>query len=100
LGAEQRDGAIHISLSAELPWQGKVVFDVPRHRTYLNLPMDYPRINQFPEWFTVEAERNYTVYVGSRKNRKTYSGRELSEGLSVQSEPDKELRLIVSEIGR
>jgi hypothetical protein len=100
LGAEQREGAIYISLSTEFPWQGKVIFDMPRHRTHLHLPMDYPRINQFPEWFTVEAERKYIVYIGSREDRNSYSGRELSDGLTLQSEPGSELRLIVIEARR
>ena len=100
VGAEQRDGTIYISLSTDEPWQGKMVFDVPRHRTHLNLPMDYPRINQFPEWFTVEAAKEYTVYTGSKKNRKRYSGRELSEGLTAESEPGTELRVIVTETGQ
>ena len=28
------------------------------------LPLDYPRINQFPEWFTVSATQKYEVKVG------------------------------------
>jgi hypothetical protein len=27
----------------------------------MRLPIDWPRINQFPEWFTVEADRGYDV---------------------------------------
>lgn len=30
-------------------WERKLVFDTPRHKTILNLPLDYLRINQFPE---------------------------------------------------
>ena len=100
LGAEQQSGSICISLSTDRPWQGRMIFDVPRHLTHLHLPMDYPRINQFPEWFTVEAEKEYTVYIGSSKNRKNYSGRELSEGLPMEAESGTELRLIVKETGR
>jgi hypothetical protein len=97
LGAELQDGALYISLSTDSPWEGKLIFDIPRHRDHLNLPLDYPRINQFPEWFTVETEKDYIVQVGTRKNHKTYSGRSLSEGLTVQSDPSTGLRLIVRE---
>lgn len=49
-----RDGAnVCLCIAADQPWQGRLVFDQPRHRTHMRLPFDYPRINQFPEWFTV-----------------------------------------------
>ena len=43
------------------PWSGRLHFDRKRHREYLHLPFDYPRINQFPEWFTVESGSSYEV---------------------------------------
>jgi hypothetical protein len=30
---------------------------------YFHLPVDYPRLNQFPEWFKVEKEQKYLVQI-------------------------------------
>ena len=49
------NGELFIAVWAHQPWTGRLVFDHARHRTNMKLPMDYPRINQFPEWYTVEA---------------------------------------------
>ncbi len=62
LGAVRGDnGSISISLKTELPWVGFLRFDRPRHRQYFHMPIDYARINQFPEWFTVELGETYEV---------------------------------------
>lgn len=62
-GAVDEQGSLHLLVKAEWKWQGKVVVDRPRHREYLNLPLDYPRINQFPEWFTAARDAEYAVLV-------------------------------------
>jgi hypothetical protein len=54
IGAVRDGEVLYLSVSADEPWQGKLLFDLPRHRTHMRLPLDYPRINQFPEWFTAE----------------------------------------------
>jgi dipeptidyl aminopeptidase/acylaminoacyl peptidase len=58
------DGGLFVSLSAEWPWSGTLRFDRPRHKAVMHLPFDYPRINQFPEWFTVDPLAKYEVRVG------------------------------------
>lgn len=54
-------GGVRVYVHAQYPWRGRLRFDRPRHRDYFHLPFDYPRINQFPEWFTVEQGTKYTV---------------------------------------
>lgn len=61
LGAVRDGAGIKLVVSAEQPWSGTLVFDRPRHAENLKLPADWPRINQFPEWFTVQRGRNYRV---------------------------------------
>jgi hypothetical protein len=61
LGAVRDGDGVAISLSADTAWSGRLVFDRPRAKEHLRLPVDWPRINQFPEWFTVEADRGYEV---------------------------------------
>src|SRR5690606_35818022 len=94
VGAVRVGDELLVSLAADEPWTGKVIFDRPRHRAYLKLPMDYPRINQFPEWFTVEAERRYTLNDG-RGPARIVTGKALLDGLDVTLRPGEEVRLRV-----
>jgi hypothetical protein len=57
IGAVREGDALHLYLSAEQAWSGTLVFDRPRHKTVMRLPVDYPRINQFPEWFTLPPDK-------------------------------------------
>lgn len=93
LGAVRDDhGGVLISVAADWPWKGKIRFDVPRHSVYLNMPSDYPRLNQFPEWFTVSAEAVYVDEAGTE-----YSGETLLKGLEVNVAKGTPWRLRLSE---
>ncbi len=54
-------GGLVISLAADFAWDGILRCDRPRHRDYFHMPVDYPRINQFPEWYTVEEKGTYVL---------------------------------------
>jgi len=95
-GAVRKDGKLHVVLTAEKAWSGRVMFDRPRHKVNLHLPIDYPRLNQFPEWFVAEAEKRYTVADPAGRKTKTVSGRELIKGLAVKVEPGAKLQLLVT----
>ena len=95
VGAVALDGALCVSLVAAEPWEGKLLFDVPRHKTQLHLPLDYPRINQFPEWFTVEAGRKHTVRTLAAGPEAAFTGKQMSEGIPMKLEAGKEVRLLV-----
>ncbi len=93
-GAEQTDdGALLLALRADWPWRGKLVCDVPRHRAYFHLPTDYPRLNQFPEWFTVDAKTLYRVQINGRDIGEPLSGAQLHKGLSVRVGQDEWLQI-------
>jgi hypothetical protein len=95
LGAEKTENGTYFVLTAAGDWEGKLVFDAPRHKTILHLPIDYPRINQFPEWFTAEEGKEYLV-VSSQKNLSgKYTGKHLKEGISVKLTKDEKLILII-----
>ena len=94
-GVAQQDGTLYISLFAEKPWQGRLIFDKPRHSINMHLPLDYPRINQFPEWFTAEAGESYTVRDVIEGTQEKASGEELQEGLEVDLEGGRQKWLIV-----
>ncbi len=95
VGAVQQDGDLFVSLIADEPWSGKLLFDKPRHKVQMGLPIDYPRINQFPEWFVARAERRYTVREpGGQASPRP--GTELQSGIPIELEPGEELRLVVT----
>ena len=65
LGAvADESGTLRIYLRCDWPWRGTLRFDRPRHREYMNMPFDYPRINQFPEWYTADAGAVYKIRRG------------------------------------
>ena len=84
LGAETNGNETYFVLTAENDWEGKLIFDAPRHRTILNLPVDYPRINQFPEWFTVEKDEEYSLVSSQKELTGKYSGQQHLEGIPVK----------------
>jgi hypothetical protein len=91
-GAVRAEGGIRVSLRSGEPWKGKLIFDKPRHRLHMHLPMDYPRINQFPEWFTVAAGKEYAVTDFGTGSRTTARGDDLQRGLPLELRPGEELR--------
>ncbi len=94
-GAVQDGDVLKISIRAEKKWEGKILFDTPRHKTVMRMPIDWPRINQFPEWFTVEAEEPYTGHDLTSNSKATYTGRQLSEGIILHLQPGVERHLLV-----
>ena len=59
--AVDKNGVLKLYFHFDEPWEGKLIFDQPRHKVFMKMPMDYPRINQFPEWFTVDKDASYRV---------------------------------------
>jgi hypothetical protein len=85
--AVDADGAVCFQVAADWPWQGTLHFDVPRHSEWFHMPEDYPRLNQFPEWFTV-AEGD-TFEAGSGE----LTGKELRQGVPVSVTPGTPFQL-------
>ncbi len=48
-------------LHLDMPSPRRVQLDYARHRRTLNLSTNYVRLNEFPEWFTVDENRLYRV---------------------------------------
>jgi uncharacterized protein (DUF3820 family) len=82
-GAVRQGGWVYLILTSDGAWEGRVVFDRPRHTLLMHLPFDYPRINQFPEWFTVDAAAQYEVKIGGGPQQ-AKSGVQLAEGIPVK----------------
>ena len=94
-GAVQEDNVLKISIRAEKKWEGKILFDTPRHKTVMKMPLDWPRINQFPEWFAVEAEKRYTGYDLTSDSKSTFTGKQLNDGITIHLQAGAERHLLV-----
>jgi hypothetical protein len=95
LGAAPLGDGVAVFLTADKPWRGILVFDVPRHAEYLGFKRDWPRMNAFPEWFTVELNREYVVGDEDGKTSQLLTGQQLREGLPMDLESGEPLRLSV-----
>lgn len=96
LGAVRDGDRLLISLAADRPWSGKIVFDSPRHLTNLHLPLDYPRINQFAEWYVVRDKAVYEIRDMADGKTGTHDGGQMAEGIAVAVPGGAELRLTVA----
>lgn len=81
------EGYTCFEVRADWPWRGRLCFDIPRHAEYFHMPLDYPRLNQFPEWFTVVADSAYD------SDGATLNGATLREGVSASATPDVPFRI-------
>ena len=84
-GAVFTDDILKVAVQTKTDWSGKVKFDKARHKANMNLPIDYPRINQFPEWFTVAAEKQYSVKNINSGESQAYSGQALLDGITIEN---------------
>jgi len=95
LGAAEHDGSLYVSLHADRPWSGRLLFDYPRWDAVLHLPANYPRINELTEWYVVSPSARYIVIRDDREACEL-PGESLIEGLPVRLEEGGETRIIVS----
>ena len=61
LGAVRDGERLLVSLEAPAGWRGRLRFDHARHRRDLNFQKNYVRLNEWPEWFTVDENTLYRV---------------------------------------
>ncbi len=82
LGAHRVGDRLYVSLESAGPWRGRLRFDFARHRRVLNLAHNYPRVNEWPEWYTVDENTLYTVRDAAGEER-VVTGSDLEDGLEV-----------------
>jgi hypothetical protein len=82
LGAVLDGERLLVSLVAPAGWKGRLRFDHARHRRELNFARNYVRLNEWPEWFTVDENTLYrlTDAAGQEELR---LGSELKQGLEI-----------------
>ena len=87
VGAVQDGSRLHLSLVVPSPTA--IRFDYARHRRVLNLDRNYVRLNEFPEWFTVDENTLYRISASGGASRATVPavrlGSELIAGVPLSS---------------
>ena len=97
-GAVEKEDGLLISISSNKPWKGKLIFDHSRHSKDLNLPYDWPRINQFQEWYTVKEDSKYEILNTADNQNDIFSGSELINGIELTLEEGKQYFIQVKEV--
>ena len=97
-GAELSKGKLYLTLTSPNAWKGKLKLGQSMHRTNLNFPINYPRINQFQEWYPVDADKSYRVTEYKTHKTKVVSGRELINGYDVTISGNNPLFLCISSL--
>ena len=82
LGAVREGERLLVSLAAPVGWKGRLRFDYARHRRELNFGQNYVRLNEWPEWYTVDENTLYRLTDGAGK-RLVRLGSELKTGIGV-----------------
>jgi hypothetical protein len=59
VGATREGTRLRLHLAMSAP--GRIRFDFARHRRVLNFAQNYVRLNEFPEWFTVDENHLYRL---------------------------------------
>jgi hypothetical protein len=72
-----------------------LIFDIDRAGTHMKLPLDYPRINQFPQWFVVSDDKTYRVSFAGDKHSVNRQGRQLKQGFPVKIQGGRPYHLVL-----
>ena len=87
---------LKVGIRSSADWQGKLILDTRRHQTHMNLPFNWARINQFPEWYTVESDSIYIVHDLTNNIIESYNGFELTQGIDIDLKKDQEQLYAIS----
>jgi hypothetical protein len=99
-GAVNDQEVIKLAIFSENDWEGMLNFDSPRHKDIFQLPMDYPRINQFPEWFTIDKNKNYIITNLRTRDSNEYNGAQLLNGIEIKINNNEKVYLEIMEQGK
>lgn len=81
------EGYTCFEVRSDWPWTGKLHFDIPRHKEHFGMPVDYPRLNQWQQWFTAAAEHEYA------SDGAAIPGAALRNGIDATAALDKPFRI-------
>ena len=95
IGAISNEDKTYFVITAQDDWEGQLLFDQKRHKTILNLPVDYPRINQFPEWFTLDQDATYSIQSNKEELIGKYEGKNLKKGVALSLSSKEQCVILV-----
>ena len=89
LGGAREGQCLVLWATSDIEWTGTLVLDRPRHRDFLRMPYDYPRLNKWLEWYTAEAGVSYRVE-DSQRGSSRVDGSVLIDGLPLTLAPGQQ----------
>ncbi|MEA2064500.1 MAG: hypothetical protein U9P14_12425, partial [Gemmatimonadota bacterium] len=99
LAAEENSaGDLEVYLHSKKAWSGRLCFDPPRHKVFLGMSADYPRINAFPEWFTAEPLEVYLVKRDGSASGGKVMGSGLISGFELKLQAGETIRLKIRQL--
>lgn len=98
LGAVEIPHGVRVYVSHPKGWKGRLKLDTERSKTVMHFPADYPRINQFQQWFTIQDQSMYRIKNLRTSKSTTAKGKYLHTGLFIQSKPNEEILLDIEKI--
>jgi hypothetical protein len=98
IGAVQEDSLLYLTISARTDWDGRLMFDKKRHSEFMHLPLDWPRINQFPEYFIADKDKIYEIETDKNALIQVMQGEELQKGYPVKVIKGICLKLIIKSV--
>ena len=84
LGAVREGSQLVVGIRSATPWTGKLRLDWARHGRILHLKKNYARLNEWPEWFTVDETRLYRIQTAAG-GEEIRLGSELKAGIAVSA---------------
>ncbi len=96
LGAAETESGVVVIVSSDADYEGRLEFDIPRHRIYMGFEKDWPRMNTLPEWFTVELDGRYIVREKGSEDLRELTGRQLHNGLAIEIRAGQALTLTIT----
>ncbi len=96
LGAVEKNKKLYVYMSSIKDWNGTLILDLERSYTFFGVEY-YPRINSFPEWWTVNQENQYLIRTDDEFITKT--GKELIEqGIKIDLKRGVPLFIIIEKL--
>ena len=92
-GSFDQSDTLYVTIDSPTEWEGRLFFDGARHSSAMHLPMDWPRINQFPEWFVVRPEKDYSLSINGESS--VFSGEDLLAGLQITLPAEETVEIVV-----
>ncbi len=97
LGAVRENGKLIVALNNSESWSGTLKFDAPRYKDLMGFPIDYPRINQYQQWYTIDKNKSYIVKLSNSPKIQIVKGKTLLNGYKVSIKANKPLFITLNE---